>query len=265
MKKLLGAMLCLLSIGAAAADAPVQVLVLGSYHMGNPGLDLYNAKADDVLSAKRQREVQAVVTALARFKPTRVAVEWSADDQPGHTLPAYHDFLAGKRSESRNEIDQIGFRLAQKMKHADAFGIDAEGDFPFEAVQAFAAAHGQAGQLQAGMDLIGAKVKEFEQQQATQSVGQLLRAMNVPAQIARDHGWYVDALRYGTAGKQPGAKLVAAWYTRNLEICARLMQVAKPGDRIVVLYGAGHSHLLRQCVRELPGWLLVEANDYLPK
>lgn len=265
MKKTLCALLCLFSLGAAAADAPVQVLVLGTYHMGNPGLDLHNAKADDVLTKKRQRELGAVVDALARFKPTRVAVEWRADDQPGHTLPAYRDFLAGKRSQSRNEIDQLGFRLVQRMQLSDAFGIDAAGDFPFEAVQAFAAAHGQAGQLQAGMDFVGAKMKAFEAKQSAQTVGQLLRAMNVPEQIAADHGWYVDLLRYGTAGDQPGARLVAAWSARNIEICARLMQVAKPGDRIVVLYGAGHSHLLRQCVRQLPGWALVEANDYLPK
>jgi Family of unknown function (DUF5694) len=41
--------------------------------------------------------------------------------------------------------------------------------------------------------------------------------------------------------------------------------MAKPGDRIVVFYGAGHAYLLRQCVREVPGFELVEPNTYLPK
>jgi hypothetical protein len=31
------------------------------------------------------------------------------------------------------------------------------------------------------------------------------------------------------------------------------------------VYGSGHAYLLRQCVREMPGFKLIEANDYLPK
>jgi hypothetical protein len=38
----------------------------------------------------------------------------------------------------------------------------------------------------------------------------------------------------------------------------------KDGDRVVVLYGAGHARLLRECVEEMPGWKLVEANSFLP-
>lgn len=249
----------------AKEPTPIQVMVLGTYHMGNPGLDLHNAKVDDVLTAERQKQVRAVIDGLARFKPTRVAVERNADTEPGHTLPSYREYLDGKRQDSRNEIDQIGFRLAKHMQHAHAYGIDVSGDFPFEAVQAFAEQHGKAAQLQQGMDKIGAMVKAFENSQKTQTVAQLLRTMNEPKSVASDHGWYMDALRYGAGVDQPGAHLVASWVARNLQICARLVQIAEPGDRIVVLYGAGHSHLLRQCVREMPGWKLVEANSYLPK
>jgi hypothetical protein len=43
------------------------------------------------------------------------------------------------------------------------------------------------------------------------------------------------------------------------------VQRAKPGDRVVVFYGSGHAFLLRQCVSEMPGYRLIEANDYLAK
>jgi hypothetical protein len=33
------------------------ILVLGTYHMANPGLDSYNVEADDVLSPRRQQEI----------------------------------------------------------------------------------------------------------------------------------------------------------------------------------------------------------------
>jgi len=76
--------------------------------------------------------------------------------------------------------------------------------------------------------------------------------------------FYSDLLRIGAGDEQPGAALKAAWEKRNSEICARLVQLAQPGDRIVVLYGAGHAFLLRQCVEQMPGFELVEANSYLP-
>lgn len=42
-----------------------------------------------------------------------------------------------------------------------------------------------------------------------------------------------------------------------------MVQLATPGDRIVVLYGSGHTFLLRQRVRRMPGFRLGEGNDYL--
>jgi len=54
------------------------------------------------------------------------------------------------------------------------------------------------------------------------------------------------------------------WYKRNFLICANIIQLSKPGDRIVVLFGAGHAFLLRQCIGQTRGFKLVEPNDYLP-
>lgn len=60
-----------------------------------------------------------------------------------------------------------------------------------------------------------------------------------------------------------GAELNAAWYLRNAKIHAKLMNIAKPRDRIVVLYGAGHNYWLRELVRTTPGFVLVEPRTYL--
>lgn len=262
--KSLAATAALLLAAQATADQPVEVMILGTYHFANPGLDMHNAEIDDVLSPQRQKEVAAVVDALARFKPTRVAVEAHADESPSRSLPAYAEYLAGTHSQNRNEIHQIGFRLASQMKHEHVYGIDADGEFPFEPLQLYAAANGRAEELQHAVDEIGVRTQRFEERARTASVGELLREMNEPAHIREDHAWYMRTLSYGTGKAQPGAQLVASWTARNIQICARLVQLAKPGDRIVVVYGAGHSHLLRQCVQDMPGWKLVEPNEYLP-
>jgi len=57
--------------------------------------------------------------------------------------------------------------------------------------------------------------------------------------------------------------VLSAWYTRNLAICARLLQAIKPGDRVVVFYGQGHIYLLQQCLREQAGVQLVDPLSYL--
>ena len=264
IRKSLAAMAAFLFASQAVSDQPVEVMILGTYHFANPGLDLHNAEIDDVLAPQRQEEVAAVVDALARFQPTRVAVEARADDKADRALAGYEEYLAGKHAQNRNEIHQIGYRLASRMKHKQVFGIDADGEFPFEALQEYAAANGRAEELQGAVDEIGIRTQRFEERAKTASVGELLREMNEPAHVREDHAWYMRTLSYGAGKDQPGAHLVASWTARNIEICARLVQLAKPGDRIVVVYGAGHSRLLRQCVQDLPGWKLVEPNEYLP-
>ena len=96
-------------------------------------------------------------------------------------------------------------------------------------------------------------------------VAPALRFLNDPARIKDSNAFYRSLLRVGAAGDQPGADLVAAWYHRNFLICANLLQLAKPADRIVLLFGAVHAFLLRQCVMETPGLKLIEPNDYLTK
>src|SRR5215472_8533745 len=62
-------------------DGPpvAEVLILGSYHMDNPGRDIVNLKADDVRAPKRQAEMRDLLDALTRFHPTKIAIEATAD------------------------------------------------------------------------------------------------------------------------------------------------------------------------------------------
>ncbi len=55
-------------------------MILGMYHMSNPGLDVNNIKADDVLAPKRQAEIADFVAQIKRFKPTKIAIEVPAEN-----------------------------------------------------------------------------------------------------------------------------------------------------------------------------------------
>jgi hypothetical protein len=57
-----------------ASSAPAQVM-LDTYHFGKPDQDLHNMKPDNVLTPKKQAELADIAARLARFKPTKIAVE----------------------------------------------------------------------------------------------------------------------------------------------------------------------------------------------
>ncbi|HTT97842.1 MAG TPA: DUF5694 domain-containing protein [Rhizomicrobium sp.] len=242
------------------AAEPVSVMIVGDFHMSNPGRDLHNMQADDMLAPGRQKEIAAVTDALAKFKPTLVAVEWPADivDQ------RYPQYLDGTLAPSHNEVVQLGFRLAKTAGLKSVAGIDVDGEFPYEAVDTYAKAHGESDILATA----GAETERFVKQQSDMlaggKVGSVLRFLNDPALVKNGNSFYRTTLWIGGGTNQPGAELLTQWYRRNFLICANLVQRAKPGDHVAVFYGSGHSFLLRQCVTEMPGYKLVEANDYLP-
>jgi hypothetical protein len=251
----------LTSPSLAAAAAPVSVLIVGTFHMSNPGQDLHNLAADDMLAPKRQAEVTAVVDGLKRFRPTRVAVEWPA----ALVTERYAAYRSGALASSRNEVVQLGFRLAQASGLGTVEGIDVDGEFPDDAVEAYAKQHGQAPILAAANADIQASVDTMGRLLGCGQVGDVLRFLNDPARIASDNAFYRTTLRIGGADAQPGADLLTAWYRRNFLICAKLIEATAPGDRVVVFYGSGQAFPLRQCIAETPGLKLIEANDYLPK
>ncbi len=66
------------AVRAAEPVAPVQVMVLGTYHFANPGRDVNNMRAESVLTSKRRAELAEVARAVAAWKPTHAMVEMEA-------------------------------------------------------------------------------------------------------------------------------------------------------------------------------------------
>lgn len=252
------------------APAPVEVMILGTYHFDNPGQDIHNARIDSVLTPDKQAQLEAVAEGLARFRPTAVAVERIAADQSTMLDHRYPRFAPADLLTNADERVQIGYRLAHRLGLTRVYAIDeqeGEGEptyFPFEAVQEWVQANGRAEDLNAMHAIIGARVADLEQRQRTQDVGSVLAFMNGPEPAAEDKAFHYTLMQFGAGDSQPGAVLNGRWFTRNAEIFARLMQAAEPGDRIVVVYGAGHASWLRDMVQNTPGFRLVEPDDYLP-
>lgn len=245
----------------AAPTQPVQVMIVGGFHMNNPGHDIHNVSVDDVLQPKPQSEIKAVVDSLAAFHPTKVMAEWPQD----MIEERFQKYMAGTLPASRNEVVQLGFRLARQSGLQKVYGIDVDGDFPYQAVQTFAQAHGEVALLDRENSNGERLTQTLSNLLKNQGIVATLRYLNDPARLKNDNEFYREMLFVGAGAQQPGADLLSAWYRRNFLICANILQNSKPGDRIVVFYGSGHAFLLGQCVTETPGFILVEPNEYLPR
>jgi len=275
MLKILAAVAALVLPTAVLAQTPVpepvEVMILGSYHMGNPGQDVHNARIDPVTTPEKQAQLEAVAEGLARFRPTAVAVERIARDQATMLDHRYPAFTPADLLTNPDERVQLGYRLAHRLGLERVYAIDEqdrEGQpsyFPFGDVQSWAEANGGGERLGAMHGEIAAMLADLEQRQATETVGQLLARTNTAERVQWDQGFYARLMSFGAGDDQPGAVLNARWYARNAQIFARLLQVARPGDRIVVIYGSGHNYWLRQMVETTPGFRLVQPADYLPK
>jgi hypothetical protein len=62
--------------------------------MSNPGHDIHNMQADDVLSPKRQQEIEPLIEVLKKFRPAKVAIEAGVGSR--RVEKEYSDYLAGK-------------------------------------------------------------------------------------------------------------------------------------------------------------------------
>lgn len=239
-----------------------QVLVLGTYHFANPGLDVSKIEVADVLLPAKQAEIGAVVEALVHFRPTKIAVEHSPTST-ARLDSLYRAYRSGRHELSRDETQQLGFRLASTLDHQRLYPIDHRTEFPFEAMMDYAQVHDTAFVAFVNEEL--ARIaEEAKRQQEENSIAEILRLINEPKRLVEDHGTYMRFARVGAGDTYVGADLVASWYERNIKIFANLQRIAEPGDRILVIIGAGHSPTLRELVTYDPEMVLVETLEYLP-
>ena len=245
----------------AAAPARAEMLVLGTYHMANPGRDIFNMQADDVLAPKRQAEIAQVVAALKKFNPTKIAVE---GDVFSDRIPkAYADYLAGKHELTRNEIEQIGFRLAKELGHKTVYAEDADGEFPFPHVVNYAKASGRSKELDVILGEIGAMVKAQGAYLASHTILETLLYMNSDGKVAESVGFYFREAHFGEPGDWAGADLVSDWFRRNMRIFSNVVRLADtPNERVLVIFGAGHLGWLQHAFASDPNLRLRKLAEF---
>ncbi len=254
------------------------IMILGSGHLANWGADRINYKMDDVLAPKRQTELQELVEQLARFKPTKVAVEvderWDAKLQE-----EYNGYLKGNFQLERHEIHQIGFQLAKEMGHSKVYCVDYFRDDPIVRDElddhltdwgAFAEKNNQKHLLSDDEKIEGKIVQDEEGRtwivpETYEPLIDMYIRMNQDEKIRKNLRGYLRIARIGSQDQYPGANWVAhRWYPRNLKTFVNLTRITESEDeRILLIIGTGHLGFLKQIVKDSEFYHLESPLQYL--
>ena len=252
---------------ARCATNEVQVMVLGVYHFANPGRDDIRQDIDDVLKPQRQRELEDLVTRLATWAPDRIAVEWPwsfADSARAR----YERFRAGTMAPNRNEVVQIGFRLAARMGQQGVHPIDDESFLDLnDSLRAIGQRRPEFRRTRdSTVAILQARADSTNIWMRQTTIVEHLRRLNTDEALhgGNSLGMFGGYLAVGEGANYGGPQFLAKWYERNFNMAHNLTRLLQRDvKRILVVVGAGHVPPLRNILDEAPQFCPVSPLPWL--
>ena len=228
----------------SAAAPPAKVMLFGLFHFDNPGLDAVKFDTIDVMTPASQQYLVALAERLAQFKPTKILLEYNPANEAVMNQ-RYRDYLAGKYELERNEIYQLGFRVG-KLAGLSAISSFDERTTPGNgALWEYMPEHEPA-TMQKLETLIADLSKQLQTEHQSLNLHQLLLKCNDDAEDRRNKDFYLLTNAAGADQRNyVGADASALWWQRNFRMYANIQIQAKPGERILVIAGQGHTAILR--------------------
>ena len=265
-------------------DEQIQVMLLGTYHMDNPGLDVADIEVDDVLTSVRQNQLSTLVGHLARWEPDLVAVE-RPYERTDRMNQLYREYRNGDReydreeefdpphpkredptAECRSEVVQIGFRLADRLNHDRIAPVDWPTTLANDDLEAL---EDRGFEPPGKLDATGVDPQTFQAEVnkriAQDTVMEALRWHNREVQLRRFNRANMDAFLWmGTAENYGGPRALATWYERNLRMIHNLWRSLNSAEkRVLLLVGASHVSPLRHLLTDVSGLQPVSPLPYL--
>jgi len=276
MKLAVSFALCmLLSVGLLAQanvkKEKTKVMTLGVFHFDYPNLDYKKVSDKDkisVLDEPFQSEIVAIAKAIEEFKPTIVVVEREPKYQH-RTDSLYAEYVQGRFMLKKNEIYQLGFRIAKDRGLAGVHCVDNFGRH-YPSVEGILTDSIRLGRFSKYYDYVHDSLYADEPKEPRMSsvIDALMKA-NEPAGIKHDLGVYLQGpFSYE---EKPGDFMgvdfeTGRWFNRNLRIYRNIQRIPHTSkDRILVIFGSGHLNLLNPFIDASREFELVSSYPYLKK
>lgn len=227
-----------------------KVLILGTFHMSEyVGLS----------SPRRQAEIEELVAILARFRPTKIAVEMVPED--GMFInEKFREYKKGTYQLGMNEIFQVGFRLGVKLQHEQIYPTDwmGESEMDYKELERWAQENQPKllEEIFAGFTVPGLTDNK--------SIVDYYKELNEPAWLAQLHKMYVNMARIGGNHQYIGMKWLSFWYKRNLIMFANVTHlIESEAERILFIVGGSHATIVTKFLEESGICEIVQPLDIL--
>jgi hypothetical protein len=249
-------------------NEPTSVAILGTYHMsGKKGGGLFELEVDDVKTQRRQKEIKELVQRLIEYKPTKILIEsqYGNDHYPNR----YQKYLMhiDEDSLSRNEIEQVGFRLAVELGHKTIYPFDFKKMLKTDKLQKFIDQDtifsvifknwiGQASQF----------FNKMNNNLKTKTILEYLQYSNSQEAINFHHQANLELLKYGRGVNYAGVDYNLAWYERNMKMFHNLTRITDfnyEKERILIIVGEAHVKILKNFIEDAKYYQYVNILNYL--
>ncbi|MER2039073.1 MAG: DUF5694 domain-containing protein [Solibacillus sp.] len=236
----------------------MEILLLGTIHLEETtDMVQLNKEARNKFD---EEQFEILTDDLAFFQPEQIFVEYPYKMQ--EQLDAqYKDFSLNGRPLQRNEIYQIGFRLASKLGQKKIYAVDwneeISGIKGLEAItdeQSVTALQKLLQKTTVKMQTVSSKIQ-------TGNIVEFFKFINTAEQNLQDHQLYVDLM---LLQDEVAFEWVANyWYYRNLKIVQNIRKSIEQGtQKAVIIYGAGHNYLLQQMLQDDPQITVTPYGEY---
>ena len=248
-----------------------KVLVLGSMHfdLGSNASDWKAKQEIDMLSPQKQQEIETLVQALEKFKPTKICIEW-LPNMDSLFNKRYRDYREGKWTLKVGEYYQIGFRLAKAMGHSKVYCIDNKPKQPeslleIEDWDKYVADAGGSAELKRYESLNEQFNLYIDSLKYQLSLKDYLLFINSDA-VKKEYKrlWFTGLVHVGNQRTYAGADLTGNWYQRNTRIFSNVKKLcSEPEERILIIYGNAHAFILEEAFRAAQEFEVVPLNSVL--
>lgn len=247
-------------------DDPIEILLLGTFHFEPSTTDTYKNKELDINGEKKQEEIKRVVEYLTDFHGDQICIEAYTKSQQYYDslLQAY---LNNTYALTKNEIDQLGLRLAKETDLSSLTCVNYQGSFDPSTSMAFAQENGQEEIIQEMSQLGESFIGEINRKLESMTIRDFLIYMNSDEILNKNASYYTKYFaKIGKDDAYPGTDLVSKWYTTNLHIYTNILRNIKPGSKkVIVLFGQGHIPILRHLFETNPDFKVIAVKDVLGK
>ena len=240
-----------------------KVMMLGTFHFNH---------INDMRSEASQAQIMDVVDKLSVFMPNKIAVEERVRRQRKiderfrlYSINGNTDTKAFTiyPRHIHGETIMLGFQTALKCNINKVYAIDYMRLFFYEKPIKQAKRNNPA----IANEIIG-KQKDFReywtQNVKNKPLKDALIFLNSKENISKLHNSdYLSLNQVGASTHYLGTRTLTSWHKRNLGIFANLQALCKDGDRVLVIYGAGHLSTLNAFIHEYDKMDFIDPLEYL--